>query len=793
MIEFPHDYFEDEVRDGFYVNGLMKKCWAAQLEVLSDIAAVCEKYNIKWYADCGTLLGAVRHGGFIPWDDDMDICMFREDYEKFFKVAAKELKSIYSNYVLYDYHSDNYDEMIGRVDNAVGWELSDEHLAKFHGYPFRAGVDIFPLDYLCDNRAEEEDRMLVAQMIFTVARREDLTTLNDEVVEYLDSIEEACNIHFDRHNNLKIQLFELGEKLFSLYKRKEATKAVLMIYWLYNESHVYPLELYEKTVMLPFETIKIPVPAMYNEVLKIEYGDYMRIVRTGSAHEYPYHEKYIKAINDDMGEKSPFNKRVSREDVNSQIKCVSGDTPRKELAGQIKGSLQLFEEAHLELVKMASAGQAVDVINMLEQCQEFAIQTGTLIEESYGEGTNTVKSLEDYCELVYIYHEQIAGGEKLFNKEEYNNDEEIDNTDVYTDYINELYSDLNEQLVIISSRMNEEIVPRKEIVFFPYKSSKWMYMEPEWRRACSLPDTDVYVVPIPYYHKNCLGAIESEHYDVEGYPDYVNVIDYNSYDYEVRQPDKIYIQVPYDDDNYSITINPYFYTKNLKKYTDELVYVPCFVQEEFDESDERAYKSMKYYAVSSGVVYADKVYVQSEHMKGMYIKKLVEFFGEDSKNIWESKLEARPEDYDIVNMRLSKNNIDMPETWKNIIYKSDGSTKKVIMYYIGVDGLMEHGEKMLEKIRASLDIFKGNVDNIALILRGDPLIKETVAVNDSKLYLKYSAMIDKYKTDGYGIYYDGNDTGTLIQIIDAYYGDVDKMIQQCRSRKIPVMIQNVDV
>ena len=69
--EYPQDYFEDEIRDGFYVNGFMKRCWAAQMEVLTDIDRVCEKYGIKWYADCGTLLGAVRHGGFIPWDDDV--------------------------------------------------------------------------------------------------------------------------------------------------------------------------------------------------------------------------------------------------------------------------------------------------------------------------------------------------------------------------------------------------------------------------------------------------------------------------------------------------------------------------------------------------------------------------------------------------------------------------------------------------------------------------------------------------------------------------------------------------
>ena len=159
VIDFPQGYFEDEVRDGFYVNGLMKKCWAAQIEVLSDIATICTKYNIKWYADCGTLLGAVRHGGFIPWDDDLDICMFREDYIRFLSVAENELKSIYSNYRIHNFHNEDFWEMISRVDNATSIEYSKEHLAKFHGYPFRAGVDIFPLDYMCENRAEEEERM----------------------------------------------------------------------------------------------------------------------------------------------------------------------------------------------------------------------------------------------------------------------------------------------------------------------------------------------------------------------------------------------------------------------------------------------------------------------------------------------------------------------------------------------------------------------------------------------------------------------------------------------------------
>ena len=86
-MEFSKEYFWDEVRDGFYVSGIMKRSLAAQMEVLGEIDKVCKRHNIRWFADCGTLLGAVRHGGVIPWDDDVDIVMRRRDYIEFLKVA----------------------------------------------------------------------------------------------------------------------------------------------------------------------------------------------------------------------------------------------------------------------------------------------------------------------------------------------------------------------------------------------------------------------------------------------------------------------------------------------------------------------------------------------------------------------------------------------------------------------------------------------------------------------------------------------------------------------------------
>ena len=96
-MQFPYTYFEDEVREGFYISGIIKRAWAAQLEVLEIVDKICQKHNIRWFADCGTLLGAVRHGGYIPWDDDLDICMLRDDYIRFNEIAEQELPEAQSS------------------------------------------------------------------------------------------------------------------------------------------------------------------------------------------------------------------------------------------------------------------------------------------------------------------------------------------------------------------------------------------------------------------------------------------------------------------------------------------------------------------------------------------------------------------------------------------------------------------------------------------------------------------------------------------------------------------------
>ena len=264
--------FCPESREGFYVSEMMKRYWAAQLRVLSEIDAICARHDIPWYADNGSLLGAVRHGGYIPWDDDLDIVMMRHDMNRFLQIAKKELPSGYC--VLDLFGEKEYTNYLPRITNARVIDYSEEHLAAFYGCPFTVGVDLFPLDGLYEDNEAEEERAQKAYRSMkeaeAAAKKGDAKTCRAKMLE--------------------------TERLFAARDSATATHVALMPFWVEKRNHRYDKAWYAHRVYLPFEHVRLPVPARYDEVLKTEYGDYMRIVKSGGIHEYPVYDVQEEAF-----------------------------------------------------------------------------------------------------------------------------------------------------------------------------------------------------------------------------------------------------------------------------------------------------------------------------------------------------------------------------------------------------------------------------------------------------------------------------------------------------------------
>lgn len=440
-----------------------------------------------------------------------------------------------------------------------------------------------------------------------------------------------------------------------------------------------------------------------------------------------------------------------------------------------EGFLKTAGDIHNVIKKTADAGNREEALAFLGQCQELAIQTGELIERSEGEGFVTVTLIESYCELVYKIYEEIRWAQSVNGSR--------------------IYNLLAAKLIQIGKSIRNDIPVRREAVFLPYKASMWDSLESVWRAAEEDPDCDAFVIPIPYFDKNPDGSLGEMHYEGDQYPDDVPVTHYEDYDFEGRHPDMVFIHNPYDKYNYVTTVHPFFYSGNLKKYTDKLIYIPYFVLEEIDPDDKEAVESMKHFCMVPGVIYADQVIVQSENMRRVYIDVMTEYMKNSSvgRSYWEKKILGlgSPKIDRILKAKGEEQKI--PEPWMHILQKPDGSLKKVILYNTGVSVPLEHGEKALEKMKDVFQVFKKNQEEAVLWWRPHPLIRTTISSMKPELCDAYDRLVEWYKAEGWGVYDDTSDVDRAIAVSDAYYGDWSSLVTLCRSVGMPVMIQDVNV
>ena len=308
----------DEMRSGFLVTTHRKKLWNVQIGLINEFARICQKHNLRWFAIGGTLLGAARHKGFIPWDDDVDVAMLRPEYEKFRQLVASEVKSPFSPEFWYDYRLET-DAPSPLTDKSLPL-ISAEQIKKypvhapffplikirddrtlFLEFPERRNLkqgiwlDVFPLDLLPPFTDEQR------QKIFQTARIMFIAATHPEMIRKSMAQNQPLGFSYEFLNDFmalpyKNRCLNLEKFLAQNFYPTERV-GDLRDWSIVQGKKFYNLKDFSDVTWLPFEKIQVPAPINYDGILTTFYGDWHKLkiypshVKTYSA-DISYEEYY---------------------------------------------------------------------------------------------------------------------------------------------------------------------------------------------------------------------------------------------------------------------------------------------------------------------------------------------------------------------------------------------------------------------------------------------------------------------------------------------------------------------
>lgn len=296
-MEFAPEFFEEEIRSGFVVSPMRKRSWAAQMEILEVVVKICERHHLQYFANGGTLLGAVRHHGFIPWDDDLDICLKREDYRKLIHILWKELPE---GFCIRGIHSEKPTGVEGAdsiyqlyvAAERPHWNRN-EYMKYFHGYPLEyVGIDIWPIDYVPFDQETFEIQKQLFSIAYLMYWNWDELKKAGVLEENLAGFEKVAGVSVSRENP-RCHLVQLLDSIISLYSEEEG-EFVQELNCSTRNIKESRKSCYDEVIYMPFENIELPVPAGYDEILTNLYGDWHECVNDGRTHGSNEMEQKLK-------------------------------------------------------------------------------------------------------------------------------------------------------------------------------------------------------------------------------------------------------------------------------------------------------------------------------------------------------------------------------------------------------------------------------------------------------------------------------------------------------------------
>jgi hypothetical protein len=349
------------------------------------------------------------------------------------------------------------------------------------------------------------------------------------------------------------------------------------------------------------------------------------------------------------------------------------------------------------------------------------------------------------------------------------------------------YPSLHMYIKKLESTFSSEVKIKLEVLFLPYKVSMWDSLESIYLAAKDDPGCDAYVMPIPYYDKKD-GKFTEMHWETD-YPQSISLIDYRKYNIEERRPDIIFIHNPYDDCNIVTCVHPDFYSQKLRNFTDCLVYVPYFVGDGINIQE--------HFCTLPACIFAHKVIVKTEQEREIYVRVYKHFARNNDVPERFDRLEDKflalgsPKLDKAINAK--REDYQIPPEWERLVKNN----KKVVFYNTSIGSLLYHtvegnkpSNRYLQKLKNVFEFFKKQ-NNAVLLWRPHPLLENTIKSMRPWLEKEYAEIVDKYKTEGYGIYDDTQDLNRSIAMSDMYYGDGSSVVQLFETAKKPIVWQAI--
>ena len=277
-----HEYnIDEEEICGFRVSSKRKMVWKKELEILELVQKLCNSNNIKYFAIGGTLLGAVRHKGFIPWDDDIDIGMERKDYDRFVKLA---LDSCPSPFFFQSVETDTkYYLGNVRIRNSQTTAISSKEMKLSISYNQGIWLSIFPLDNIPDNKLLlwlHKKSVCIVQNIISKSQY-GLISQSNSVKRNLGIIISKIIASIFGISNV----YHLHDRLSRLFNKSKTKKMALTSTFYKSEKRMnFDKQSISRTKTVPFENMFVDIPLGYNEILTSYYGQWKEYVIANSEH-----------------------------------------------------------------------------------------------------------------------------------------------------------------------------------------------------------------------------------------------------------------------------------------------------------------------------------------------------------------------------------------------------------------------------------------------------------------------------------------------------------------------------